>query len=44
MYVEKNYCTADKEVLSVVWGVGKFRGRLEGRRFQLDADNSLLQH
>ena len=41
--VEKNYCTAEKEALAVVWAVGKFRGHLEGRKFQLYTDNSSLQ-
>lgn len=40
---EKNYCTAEKEALAVVWAVGKFRGHLEGRQFKLYTDNSALR-
>ena len=42
-HTEKNYCTAEKEALAVIWAVGKFRGYLEGRKFQLYTDNSSLQ-
>ena len=40
---ERRYCAAEKEVLAVGWVVGKFRGYLEGKKFQLYTDNSSLQ-
>lgn len=39
---EKNYCTIEKELLAIVWGVQKFRPYLFGRKFEIYTDHKPL--
>lgn len=39
---EKNYCTIEKELLAIVWGVKHFRPYLYGRKFKIFTDHRPL--
>lgn len=39
---EKNYCTIEKELLAIVWGVKYFRPYLYGRKFIIQTDHRPL--
>jgi hypothetical protein len=41
---ERNYFTSEKEILAVVYALGKFRYYLYGKKFEIHTDNQSLSH
>ena len=40
---KKRYGITEKEMLAIVWGIGKFKYELKGRRFRLVTDHKVLK-
>jgi len=40
---EKNYCTAEKDLAAIVWGIKHFRSYLYGRKFKVVSEGSYFQ-
>ena len=42
--VETRYSAYERELLGIIWAIGKWRHYLEGRHFIIQIDHSSLKH